>query len=137
MWKERATAATFTCVNDDMAKKVTKLLAKGKTPQEVNEELNKDSNLNVTLEEGTWEKGDNTVLDKATWKQGAVSTVADKGQTTIVQVQEVIPATEKKLDEAKGMITAEYQSYLEKEWIKALRSKYNFSVNRDVLYSIK
>lgn len=137
MWKERATAATFTCVNDDMAKKVTKLLAKGKTPQEVKEELNKDSNLNVTLEEGTWEKGDNTVLDKATWKQGAVSTVADKGQTTIVQVQEVIPATEKKLDEAKGMITAEYQSYLEKEWIKALRSKYNFSVNRDVLYSIK
>jgi peptidyl-prolyl cis-trans isomerase SurA len=120
-----------------MAKKVTKLLAKGKTPQEVKEELNKDSNLNVTLEEGTWEKGDNTVLDKATWKQGAVSTVADKGQTTIVQVQEVIPATEKKLDEAKGMITAEYQSYLEKEWIKALRSKYNFSVNRDVLYSIK
>ncbi|MBI1267008.1 MAG: peptidylprolyl isomerase [Cryomorphaceae bacterium] len=137
MWKERATAATFTCANDDIAKKVAKLLAKGKTPQEVKEELNKDSNLNVTLEEGTWEKGDNSVLDQATWKQGAVSTVADKSQSTIVQVQEVIPATEKKLDEAKGMITAEYQSYLEKEWIKALRSKYNFSVNRDVLYSIK
>lgn len=137
MWKDRVTAATFKCSTDDMAKKVVKLLSKGKTPQEVKEELNKDSNLNVTLEEGTWEKGDNGVVDQATWKQGTISTVVDKGQTTIVQVQEVIPASVKKLDEAKGMITAEYQSYLEKEWINSLRSKYKFNVNRDVLYTIK
>ena len=55
----------------------------------------------------------------------------------IVQINEIKPAAPKTLDEARGLITAEYQNYLEAEWIKSLRSKYRFEINASVLHSIK
>ena len=48
----------------------------------------------------------------------------------------VRPAEPKALDEARGLITAEYQNYLEERWIKELRAKYNYAVNNDVLYTL-
>lgn len=35
----------------------------------------------------------------------------------------------KQLDEAKGLITSDYQNYLEKEWVKELRAKFPVKVN--------
>ena len=37
----------------------------------------------------------------------------------------------------KGIVTADYQDVLEKEWIKELRVKYNVTVNQDVFNKIK
>ena len=39
----------------------------------------------------------------------------------------------KELDEAKGIITADYQNYLEKEWISKLKGKYEVVVNDEIL----
>ncbi|MFT6844953.1 MAG: hypothetical protein ACJAUV_001142, partial [Flavobacteriales bacterium] len=38
--------------------------------------------------------------------------------------------------EAKGLITAAYQDYLEQQWLISLKEKHKVSVNKDVLYSI-
>jgi peptidyl-prolyl cis-trans isomerase SurA len=43
----------------------------------------------------------------------------------------------KKLDEARGMITSEFQTFLEQEWISSMRKEHQFTVNKDVLHSIK
>jgi peptidyl-prolyl cis-trans isomerase SurA len=43
----------------------------------------------------------------------------------------------KTLSEAKGVITADYQGYLEANWIAELEKKYKVEVFKDVLYSIK
>ena len=43
----------------------------------------------------------------------------------------------KTIAEAKGTITADYQTYLEKEWLSYLKNKYTVKVNEDVLKSIK
>ena len=48
----------------------------------------------------------------------------------------MIPAGPKKLNEAEGTITAAYQQYLEKKWLKELSELYNIEVNYNVLYSI-
>jgi peptidyl-prolyl cis-trans isomerase SurA len=42
----------------------------------------------------------------------------------------------KTLDEARGLVTADYQTYLEKEWIKELKEKYPVAVNEDVLEKV-
>mgnify|MGYP000713410112 CR=1 FL=1 len=39
--------------------------------------------------------------------------------------------------EAKGMITADYQNYLEKEWLSYLKNKYTVKVNEEVLNTVK
>jgi peptidyl-prolyl cis-trans isomerase SurA len=35
------------------------------------------------------------------------------------------------------VVTANYQDYLEQQWIKELRAKYPYDVNEEVLSSIK
>jgi peptidyl-prolyl cis-trans isomerase SurA len=54
----------------------------------------------------------------------------------MVDVLEVLPTTTKRLDEAKGLITSDYQTFLEQEWIQSLRAKYPVSVDKNVLYTI-
>jgi peptidyl-prolyl cis-trans isomerase SurA len=43
----------------------------------------------------------------------------------------------KTLMEAKGLVTADYQTYLEKEWIEMLKKKYSIEIDNDVLSSIR
>ena len=42
----------------------------------------------------------------------------------------------KSLDEAKGYVVADYQDFLEKQWLIKLRKKYTVVVNENVLKSL-
>lgn len=137
MWKERASAIIYACADKKIASEVEKLIRKGKTPVEIKDKLNADSKLNVTIEENTWERGENSMLDACEWSNGAVTTREANGQFVTVQMVEIIQPMPKGLDEAKGMITAEYQNHLEREWIKSLREKYSYTVHYDVLHGMK
>lgn len=137
MWKQRATANVYTCANKKIAGEVEKMIRKGKTPVEIKDKINAESKLNVTIEENTWERGENPLLDKSTWSNAAITTHEANGQFIIVQVIQVIDPMPKGLDEARGMITAEYQNHLERQWINSLREKYRYTVNYDVLHGLK
>jgi len=39
--------------------------------------------------------------------------------------------------DVRGLVTADYQEYLEREWIKALRAKYPVNVDQNVLKTVK
>ena len=39
--------------------------------------------------------------------------------------------------DVRGAITADYQNYLEKEWIETLRNKYTIMINKHVLSTLK
>lgn len=56
-------------------------------------------------------------------------------QTSIYTV-EFLPAREKALNEAKGFYVADYQSFLEQEWINELRSQYQVTINEEVLNEV-
>jgi peptidyl-prolyl cis-trans isomerase SurA len=47
------------------------------------------------------------------------------------------PVKDKKLNEARGLYIADYQSFLEEKWIKELREKYPVKINEDVLKTVK
>jgi peptidyl-prolyl cis-trans isomerase SurA len=55
---------------------------------------------------------------------------------SFIKVEKMIPATTKSLKEARGYAVAEYQEFLEKQWIEELAKKYKLVVNKDVLKSI-
>ncbi len=137
MWEDRASATIYTCATSKISKDVERMLKKGSTPAEVKEKHNRTSALNVRIEEGTWERGENSLLERADWSSGSFASFEQNGQFYVVQVVEFIPSRPKALDEARGMITAEYQNHLEQQWIAELRSKYNYSVNRQALHSLK
>jgi peptidyl-prolyl cis-trans isomerase SurA len=135
-WPERANVIMYTCSSPEIAKKTRKMLNAGKDKSTIAGELNQESQLNLQVQEGVFAREDNALLDKTTWKVGISEDIADNGQIVIVQFKEIIPPTIKKLDEARGMITSEYQTYLEQQWISEMRAEHKYQVNKEVLHTI-
>jgi peptidyl-prolyl cis-trans isomerase SurA len=139
LWNERAEISNYKCLNEKVAKDVRKYLKAGKSEKEITEIVNKPSQLNLTLENITYLKGENKNIDN-NWKEGvfANNIVDDKEKKILVTVvNKILPQSPKSLAECRGMATADYQNYLEKEWLTYLKNKYVVKVNNDVLSTIK
>lgn len=137
MYPQRAEIALYTCANQDVAKRVRKMIADGKDKSTIAAEMNKESQLNLQVEEGVFSKEEKDILKKVDFKLGLSNNIEDNGQVKFVDVKNIIEPMPKKLEEARGLITSEYQTHLEQEWISELRKKHKFTVNRDALYQIK
>ncbi|MCX6229955.1 MAG: peptidylprolyl isomerase [Bacteroidetes bacterium] len=146
MWGERLDATMFTFKESkikeaDARKFVEKILNKqwGNNADKINEQikkLSKDSAA-VTYIHDKYSKGDNKMIDQIKWQEGIAETIKDVNNFVIVLVNKKLIPEQKTLTEAKGIVTADYQNYLEKEWLLMLRKKYSFSVNKEVYNSIK
>jgi peptidyl-prolyl cis-trans isomerase SurA len=141
MWETRAEATVYKCANEKVAADVRKMLkdkAKKKyTNDDILKAINKDSQLNLNIESGKYSKGDNEIIDKVEWKKGlSANTTIDK-QVVFVDFENILAPTNKTIPEAKGLITADYQNHLEKQWIASLRRKYQFTVDKGVLSTVK
>lgn len=137
MWPERAEVAIYTCATADIANKVRMMLSEGADNVKIANEINKDTQLNLQVEEGLFAKEDKDILSQVEWKAGISQNINYNDQVVIVLVKNVVASTPKKLSESKGLVTSDYQTYLEEQWIKELRAKYKFTINQDVLHSIK
>jgi len=139
MWGQRADASVYTFTTSD--KKVLDnfraLLKKNLTDHELLEAMNSDSASVLSIDRRKYEKGDNSMVDASKWEKGNISEAVSDGKTTIVRINDILAPEPKKLNEAKGLVTANYQDYLEQQWIKELRLKYPFEINHEVLSSIK
>jgi len=96
----------------------------------------KDSTAIITSAD-KFSKGDNKYIDQISWKEGIANNITDGKDLIIIVVNKKLNPEVKTLQEAKGIITADYQNYLEKEWIKQLRSKYPYTLNNEVFDTIK
>lgn len=137
MWPKRREVTIFTCANKDVANKVRKMIGEGKDNAAIAIEINKDTQLNIQIEEGVFADADKDILANVKWETGLSQDLPLNDQVYIVNVKRIVEETPKELAETKGMVTSEYQNFLEKQWIEELRSKYKFSVNKNVLYSVK
>ncbi|MFN8775310.1 MAG: peptidylprolyl isomerase [Flavobacteriales bacterium] len=137
MWPERLDAVIYTCASADIAKKARVMIAAGTDRSEIASKINEGTQLNIEIQEGVFTREDKDVLAAMEWKKGLSPNITQNGQVFIVYVKEVLAPSPKKFSEAKGMATSEYQNYLEQQWIGELRSTYSFSINKDVLYTIR
>jgi peptidyl-prolyl cis-trans isomerase SurA len=139
LWDERAEVTTYKCLNEDVAKNVRKMLKAKKSEKEITESLNKSSQLNVSVENVTYLKGEKKELD-SNWKAGVLAdNIVDEKEkkVNVVVINNILPKTPKTLAEARGNATADYQTYLENEWLDYLKKKYIVKVNEDVLSTIQ
>lgn len=141
MWGQRYEAMILTCTEDaDLAgiKKAKKKILKGRLDQDA---LNQaycasDTIPCITLDNILVEKGVNEQVDALNGEPGIGAVASTDGTNTFVILKKVRAPEPKKLDESRGQITSDYQNYLEKEWIEALRAKYPVEVDQSLLSSI-
>ncbi|SEQ96431.1 peptidyl-prolyl cis-trans isomerase SurA [Neolewinella agarilytica] len=55
------------------------------------------------------------------------------GMASFYKVEELLPARNKELKEARGYVIADYQDKLEREWVEMLRQQFPIKVNKKVL----
>ncbi|MFM7022174.1 MAG: peptidylprolyl isomerase [Flavobacteriales bacterium] len=100
------------------------------------EKVNKNSQLNMRLYSGVYSKDEYPALTKVEWKKGITIVVEYEKMFYVFRINEVLPAQPKKLEEARGAVTAAYQTYLEETWLKQLKAKYPVQVNEEVFNGI-
>lgn len=138
MWDNRIKATIVNCANETIANKVLKKLQKdGVDIESVQLKMNKKSPLNMDKNSGVFVKGENEFIDQIDWVLGASNLIVDNNNVKIVYVHELINPQPKSIAEAKGMITSDYQDYLERAWLSELKSKYTVSINNHVLDLVK
>ncbi|CAN5486463.1 hypothetical protein BH10BAC1_BH10BAC1_15220 [soil metagenome] len=138
MWDERAEASVYTCADAKVAAQVRALMKKKKSEKEILAAVNKNSQLNLQIETRVFNKGENEFVDK-NWNPGtSTDMVSEKDKKTVVVVTtKLLKPEPKSYVDSKGMVTADYQNYLEKEWITSLKAKYPVTVDKAVLSTIK
>ncbi len=142
MWQARTDAFLVTFnEGTDVAgvKKASKKIAKGKLDEEA---LNarycsNDTIPCITLTRMLVEKDENEMVDAQNGVVGPGPVIEGDESNSFVIIKEVRSPEPKKLDESRGQITSDYQTFLEEDWINQLKEKYPVEVNKDLLSRIE
>jgi peptidyl-prolyl cis-trans isomerase SurA len=141
-WETRLALTKYTYKDSLLSVNLLKLAKKhakaGTSASELSKTLcPKDSLPCVSFVELKYEKGDNSVADSMIWKKGSYLISKDKENKILYYVDAILPQQTKTLKDARGLYTADYQAYLEKQWVQELRMKYPIQVNGEVLNQIR
>jgi peptidyl-prolyl cis-trans isomerase SurA len=74
------------------------------------------------------------IMEDQVWGKASKDTVGLQNYYTTTWVTG--KTDPKPLSEVKGLVTADYQNYLEEKWIDALKNKYKVTVNQELLHKI-
>lgn len=119
--------------------------------QEVKQKINPDFsnwrnvvdgyNGTVTADSGRYELSQLPVVDRTNFQPGVVTVPVKNeadGTFTFNYVIKVYKDTEQRsFDDARGMVTGDYQQVLEDRWVAALKKKYPVKINQAVFATIK
>ncbi len=138
MWSDRVSVKIYTAKDEKIKKRVLRYLNRFKDKdKELMVKINKDSSLNLSVEDGVFEKGDNSIVDDQLFslnlsllKKGDIIVSSDNNQ--IIVLVDILPASVKDLEDIKGIVISDYQSVLEKDWLKELRTQYPVNINMDL-----
>jgi peptidyl-prolyl cis-trans isomerase SurA len=141
LWNDRLKASIYTCASVSISKQVRKaifLKNRGKlSNKDLLSKINRKNSLNLKIDEGKFEIGQNDYIDKIKWKKGiSKDLIGENGEVIIINVESLLPTTYKTIQEVRGKVISDYQNSLDKEWIKELRSKYDFNINYEILHSL-
>ncbi len=139
-WADKRFKGYVVHCKDKNTQKAAKRILRSAEPDSIasylNNRLNVDSVTYVRFTKGLWEKGKNPAVDKYGLRVRGAEFTPSEELPYVFTYGKKLKRPEVYTDE-RGKVTAAYQDYLEKEWVKALREKYEVVVNEEVLESIK
>lgn len=93
-----------------------------------------DSTLRIKVVKGIFKKGDNALVDREIFQVDTTYT-APKGyeHTAVFGKKLKVPKT---YDDVRELVVADYQEYLEKQWIADLRKQYPVVLNEEALATV-
>ncbi|MBD0404620.1 peptidylprolyl isomerase [Flammeovirga sp. EKP202] len=99
------------------------------------QQKNSNNNLSVSFKEGTFVKDEIPHMDHLKLEKGRY-TFEENNRFFIVEIKDILAPSVKSLDECKGSVIANYQEYLEKNWVEELHHKHNVMIDSIQLNSL-
>jgi len=138
VWSQRLDATVYECKDEHVAVQVYGMLVSADTitSKEVLEVINKDSEPNHKVRKNKFEVAQTPYLQDRNFTPGLNPVYSMDGKWYVVKVAAVLAPAPKEFNEAKGLATSDFQAFLEKKWLEALRLKHKIVINEDALYQI-
>ena len=136
-WNTRVEAIVAAASKDDDIKEVVNMLKKGEKVESIKEKLNTNGEQKVIFTSGTMDADHQALPNNFEFKEGISKVYSQNNVYYVVKVTKLIPESFRTLDEARGMVINDYQQEVEQNWINNLKSKYEVTINKDVLRKVK
>ena len=116
-------------------KDCVKKLAFDKWAEALRTTFNADSVIRIRVEKGIFKKGDNALVDSLVFKKDTTVTHLKDYPINAVYGKILKKGPEDYTD-VRGLVVADYQEQLEKEWVAELRKRYAVEVKEEVLKTV-
>lgn len=139
IWEKPHYKGRIISCKDKATFKVAKSIVKKSDTDSIDKYLRtrlNDSIQYVKIEKGLYVPSDNKAVDKFAFKTKAKYTPSPEYPYVFLKGK-ILKKTPEDYTDVRGLVTADYQEYLEKEWIKTLRAKFPVKVEQNVLNSVK
>lgn len=99
--------------------------------------FNPDTIVRIRVEKGLFKPGDNGTIDRMVFKIRNTKTDAANANYPIEAVYgKKLKKRPEDYTDVRSQVVADYQDYLEKEWIASLRRRYPVKINKEVLKTV-
>ncbi len=135
-WGESADAILISCSNEKTANSIAEEFKKGKSMRQIAEE----NVSQAQTDSGRYDLAQIPAKANTKFVEGMITepliNKAD-GTATFVKILRIYPANQQRsFEEARGLVTSEYQNFLEEKWIEQLKKKYPVKVNEKIFQSL-
>jgi peptidyl-prolyl cis-trans isomerase SurA len=132
LWPDRFRGKIIQCYNPAIRDKAEEYFEMGYSGDEVTDAMHLTPG-SISVREGVWAPNEDPVVDYYYWKGPRP---ADWNDRTGFLSGKLTGPEPKLLNEVRGYHIADYQQYLEDQWIKELRNKYPVKINKKMLKTL-
>ena len=134
---KRVNAVIASSSKQKTLKKVSKLLQQGLALDQIKKLVNSNDKIEVLFTSEIMDATHQALPEQFEFKKGVSKVYKHNEAFVIVQVKEIFPETIKSLEEAKGAVIGDYQTYKEENWLKELKGKYKVEINQEALSRVR
>ena len=136
-WEERIDAVVATSTKEKNIKSVRNMLNNGKSQEEIKTVLNQNDSQNVIFTSDIMTAQHQALPNDFDFKVGVSDVYFYNDAYHVINVKQILPKTEKALEETKGRVINDFQNEVESNWLNKLEDTYKVNVNQDVLAKVK
>lgn len=139
MWGERVEGAVVRVLDKANLDDALAIVRNAEIDPETYRDTIRNAGIKAIVRYGYYQRGDDHSVDNTEWNPGIIKVYPSTVDNSVTIVRIVSPRApeHKKLKEARGIVTSDYQVELERKWLGQLKEKYPVTINQKVLEQVK
>lgn len=134
--KAKVTGTLVRSNDKNQLNRVQNLWMDGATNEAISDQINSESQL-IIFSNGDFELDNSLLPQNINFELGISEIYKLDTNYVILNITSITPAEVPSFEDSRGAVISEYQTVLESDWIKALRTKYKVNVDNKILKKLK